>query len=99
MQKNHCFKNLPRFVGGSLLLILFFGARAESADILWGGGSIGANQAWRTAGNWQSGTVPTSSDNAIFDFAGTNTIITIDMGAASGTQNVGSVTLGPNRTN
>lgn len=72
--------------------------QVEAADITWSGGTIGGGQAWRSTANWSGGVVPTSADNAIFDSAGTATIITIDFGAAAGVQQVGSITVGSGRT-
>ena len=68
----------------------------RAADITWTGGTYGTNSTWLGETNWDSGTVPTSIDNAIFDAAGTATTITIQMATAGGLQRVGSITLSAN---
>src|SRR5262249_3681861 len=72
--------------------------RAQAADVTWDGGTAGTGTAWRTAANWNPDGAPAAGDNAIIDAAGTVTTMTIDMGAASGVQQVGMVTLGAGRT-
>lgn len=66
---------------------------ATAADVTWTGGAAGTSGTWLTADNWSPPGVPTVSDNAIFDSAGTATTITIQMATAGGLQRVGAITL------
>jgi autotransporter-associated beta strand protein len=75
------------------------GQNTWASDIVWDGGVAGTSTSWRTVANWNPDGVPTSTDNAIFDSLGTVTTCAIDMGAAGGTQQVGSVTMGSGRGN
>ncbi len=70
-----------------------------AADVTWDGGAAGTGTAWRTAANWNPDGIPAAGDNAVFDSAGTVTTLSIDMGAAGGTQQVGTVTIGAGRGN
>ena len=81
-----------------LLMAVLFCHSAPAADITWDGGTTGAGVTWRTAANWNPDGMPGNTDNAIFDAAGTVTVCAIDMGAAGGSQQVGSITLGSGRS-
>ncbi len=93
-----------KFIIAGWLALLVVGVlwceHSRAADITWTGGTNGVNTgtAWRSATNWDSITVPTSADNAIFDSAGTVTTCAIDLGAAAGTQQIGAVTVGAGRS-
>jgi fibronectin-binding autotransporter adhesin len=88
----------PLLYALGLMMTLFFCCPLPAADVAWDGGTAGTGTAWRTAANWAGDVVPGNTDNAIFDAAGTVTLATIDMGAAGGTQQVGSITLGSGRS-
>jgi hypothetical protein len=49
-------------------------------DNIWIGGS---STAWNTAGNWSTGSVPTSSDNVIFDHRAQNNCAAFDASAVT----------------
>ena len=79
-----------------LLMTALFCHSLMGGDITWVGGTSGTGSTWLGLTNWSSGTVPASSDNAIFSSGGTATLITIQMLTAGGLQRVGAITLDAN---
>ena len=74
-------------------------SNSRADDVVWDGGFGNTGTVWRSGTNWSTDIIPTSLDNAIFDSVGTVTTCAIDMGAAGGAQQVGSVTMGAGRAN
>jgi fibronectin-binding autotransporter adhesin len=87
-----------RFVSASLLIAAgLFGQNLWAADAIWTGGAGGLGTDWGTSGNWSPANVPGASDNAVFNGTSLSNVCYIDMGAAGGTQQVGSITLTANQ--
>jgi fibronectin-binding autotransporter adhesin len=69
------------------------GTALRAADVSWTGGGTGLSSDWRSGTNWSSSVVPGSSDNAVFNGGSATNNSLIDMVAAGGTQQVGSISL------
>lgn len=92
------FRNV--FVSSAIMTVIaLLSQSARAADVTWSGGS-GTGAAWLATSNWVGGTVPGSSDNAVF--ASINALasqLTADPTLlVNGTLQVGSITMLPNVT-
>lgn len=72
----------------AVLLSLALTPSTRAADLFWEGPSnTGDSGAWETGSNWDSGSIPTSSDNAYFDYRDTytsqNATVTIGDGVSA----------------
>lgn len=82
-----------------LAFVAFFAQNLRAADVTFTGAGIAGNSGadWLNAANWSTAAVPGASDNAVFNGTALTNNCYIDMGAAGGTQQVGSITLTPNQ--
>ena len=86
------------FLAASLLVAaVLLGQNLHAADVIWTGGAGSIGTAWLTAANWSTAAVPGVGDNAVFNGTSLTNFCYIDMGAAGGTQQVGSITLAANQ--
>ncbi len=79
------------FLSSLLLAAGILCQSARAVDVTWSSSVTGT--AWLAGTNWSTLAVPTKNDNAIFNGTGLTNLALIDMAAAGGTVQVGSITL------
>ncbi|QQS61821.1 MAG: hypothetical protein IPN70_02795 [Candidatus Moraniibacteriota bacterium] len=87
-KKSFLHFSLPVFSGIFLFLFFSFSSPTHASTVTWTGTT---STAWTTVTNWNTGTVPTSTDDVVINYTGTNQP-TLDVNG--GTITIQSLTLG-----